>query len=213
MKVWIAPVENPWTSNPALNGVEVNTTDPNGFNYTSTWELIDRSNPDMAQYLTPEILLDSNKLYVGFVAGMPGDWKNGNAHWNTAAGGAYGNFKVSKFSQLFRQNSHPLLKAMIMNSDELQFILAEAAAKKYDQREVLIPITAMEFAFLWSVGEYQRLILILILLSLLLLYQQTRLANWQRLLTKNGLGCFVYLPKLILILGEQSCRIYSTTAI
>ncbi|HET7116641.1 MAG TPA: SusD/RagB family nutrient-binding outer membrane lipoprotein [Hanamia sp.] len=129
LKVWIAPVEDPWTSNPALNGVTVNTTDPNGFTYTSTWELIDRSNPVMAQYLTPDILLDSNKLYVGFVAGMPGDWKNGNAHWNTALGGAYGNFKVSKFSQLFRQNSHPLLKAMIMNSDEVQFILAEAAAK------------------------------------------------------------------------------------
>lgn len=129
LKVWIAPVEDPWTSNPALNGVTVNTTDPNGFTYTSTWELINRANPEMAQYLTPDILLDSNKLYVGFVAGMPGDWKNGNAHWNTALGGAYGNFKVSKFSQLFRQNSHPLLKAMIMNSDEVQFILAEAAAK------------------------------------------------------------------------------------
>ena len=129
LKVWIAPVESPWTSDPALNGTTVTTTDPNGFTYTSTWELIDRSNPDMAQYLTPDILLDSNKMYVGFIAGMPGDWKNGNAHWNTAAGGAYGNFKVSKFSQLFRQNSHPLLKAMIMNSDELQFILAEAAAK------------------------------------------------------------------------------------
>ena len=129
LKVWIAPVENPWTSNPAQNGVTVTTTDPNGFTYTSTWELIDRSNPEMAQYLTPDILLDSNKLYVGFVAGMPGDWKNGNAHWNTALGGAYGNFKVSKFSQLFKQNSHALLKAMIMNSDELQFILAEAAAK------------------------------------------------------------------------------------
>ena len=129
LKVWIAPVEDPWTSNPALNGVTVNTTGPNGFTYTSTWELINRGNPEMAQYLTPDILLDSNKLYVGFVAGMPGDWKNGNAHWNTALGGAYGNFKVSKFSQLFRQNSHPLLKAMIMNSDEVQFILAEAAAK------------------------------------------------------------------------------------
>ena len=129
MKVWIAPVENPWTSDPAKNGVTVKTTDPNGFTYSSTWELIDRSNPVMEQYFTPEILLDSNKLYAGFVAGMPGDWKNGNAHWNTALGGAYGNFKVSKFSQLFRQNSHPLLKAMVMNSDELQFILAEAAAK------------------------------------------------------------------------------------
>lgn len=129
LKVWIAPVEDPWTSNPAMNGVVVNTTDPNGFNYTSTWEYIDRTNPEIAQYATPDILLDSNKLYVGFEAGMFGDYKNGNGHYNTAAGGAYGNFKVSKFSQLFRQNAHPLLKAMIMQSDEVQFILAEAAAK------------------------------------------------------------------------------------
>ncbi|MEO8413692.1 MAG: SusD/RagB family nutrient-binding outer membrane lipoprotein [Ginsengibacter sp.] len=129
LKVWIAPVEMPWTSNKAMDGVTVNTTDPNGFTYSSKWEYINRSNPDIAAYATPDVLLDSNKLYVGFVAGMPGDWKNGNAHYNTAAGGTYGNFKVSKFSMLFRQNSHPLLKAMIMNSDEVQFILAEAAAK------------------------------------------------------------------------------------
>jgi hypothetical protein len=129
LKVWVAPVEMPWTSNVAMDGVTVNTTDPNGFTYTSTWEYIDRSNPDIAAYATPDVLLDSNKLYVGFVAGMFGDYKNGNGHYNTAAGGTYGNFKVSKFSKLFRQNSHPLLKAMIMNSDEIQFILAEAAAK------------------------------------------------------------------------------------
>jgi Starch-binding associating with outer membrane/Susd and RagB outer membrane lipoprotein len=129
LQVWIAPVEMPWTSNVAKDGVTVNTTDPNGFSYTSTWEYIDRSNPAIAAYATPDVLIDSNKLYVGFIAGMFGDYKNGNGHYNTAAGGTYGNFKVSKFSQLFRQNSHPLLKAMIMNSDEIQFILAEAAAK------------------------------------------------------------------------------------
>ena len=48
---------------------------------------------------------------------------------NTEAGGVVGNFKVSKFSQLIRQNKHNLLKATIMNSDELQFILAEAVVK------------------------------------------------------------------------------------
>lgn len=125
--VWIAPVEKPWTSDAALNGVEFSTTDPNGFNYTSTWEYIDRSNPDIAAQSIN--ILDSNKVYVGFIAGMPGDWKNGNGHFDTDAGGIVGNFKVSKFSKLLRQNSHPLLKAMIMNSDEVQFILAEAAAK------------------------------------------------------------------------------------
>ncbi len=115
------------TELPALNGVSFSSTDPNGFTYISTWEYIDRANPAIAAQV-PNIL-DSNKVYVGFIAGMPGDWKNGNGHYNTDAGGVVGNFKVSKFSQLFRQNSHPLLKAMIMNSDEVQFILAEAAVK------------------------------------------------------------------------------------
>ena len=127
LEVWVAPVEQPWTSDPAQDGVSLSITDPNGFTYTSTWEYIDRSNPAIVAQAAN--ILDSNKLYVGFVAGMPGDYKNGNGHYNTQDGGVVGNFKVSKFSQLFRQNSHPLLKAMIMNSDEVQFILAEAAAK------------------------------------------------------------------------------------
>ncbi len=127
LPVWIAPVEKPWTSDPSQNDVEVSTTDPNGFTYASTWEYIDYSNPDIAAQSVN--ILDSNKIYVGFIAGMPGDWKNGNGHFDTEAGGVVGNFKVSRFSQLFRQNSHPLLKAMIMNSDEVQFILAEAAAQ------------------------------------------------------------------------------------
>lgn len=127
LKVWFAPAEKPWTSNAGQDGVAVTTTDPNGFQYESTWELIDHSNPDIqAQTIN---ILDSNKLYVGFIAGMPGDWKNGNGHYDTENGGVVGNFKVSKFSQLFRQNSHPLLRAVIMNADEVQFILAEAAVK------------------------------------------------------------------------------------
>lgn len=136
LQVWFAPVEKPWTSDPAKHGVSFNTTDPNGYTYTSTWEYIDRKNNDIAAYATKEILLDSNKVYAGFVAGMLADWKNGNGHYDVAAGGTVGNFKVSKFSKLFRENKHPLLKAMIMNSDEVQFILAEAAAKG------LIPGTA-----------------------------------------------------------------------
>jgi hypothetical protein len=127
LPVWVAPVEKPWTSDAALDGVEFSTTDPNGFTYSSTWEYIDRSDPAIAAQFVN--ILDSNKIYAGFIAGMPGDWKNGNGHYDTEAGGVVGNFKVSRFSQLFRQNSHPLLKAMIMNGDEVQFILAEAAAK------------------------------------------------------------------------------------
>ncbi|MEO6685451.1 MAG: SusD/RagB family nutrient-binding outer membrane lipoprotein, partial [Dyadobacter sp.] len=127
--VWFAPVERPWTSDKSLNGVTFATTDPNGYTYSSTWEYIDRSKPAIAEYATKDILIDSNKVYVGFIAGMQADWKNGNGHYNTADGGVVGNFKVSKFSTLFRQNAHPLLKAQIMNSDEVQFLLAEAAAK------------------------------------------------------------------------------------
>jgi Starch-binding associating with outer membrane/Susd and RagB outer membrane lipoprotein len=129
MLVWFAPVEDPWTSNILQNGVSFNTTDPNGYTYTSTWEFIDRTNDTIAAQV-PNIL-DSNKVYTGFVAGMNGDFKNGNGHYNTSAGGTYGNFKVSKYSKLFQENAHDLLKAQIMNKDEVQFILAEATVKGY----------------------------------------------------------------------------------
>ncbi|ULQ54146.1 SusD/RagB family nutrient-binding outer membrane lipoprotein [Flavihumibacter fluvii] len=127
MKVWIAPIEQPWTSNKAQDGQSFTTTDPNGFTYSSTWEFIDRSKSEIAAQSAN--ILDSNKVYAGFIAGMPGDYKNGNGHYNTTDGGVVGNFKVSKYAQLFRQNSHPLLKAMVMQSDEVEFILAEAAVK------------------------------------------------------------------------------------
>ena len=127
MNVWFAPVENPWTNDPTLNGKTVSTTDNNGFTYTSTWEYLDKSNPVFAAQV--QNILDVDKLYVGFIAGMPGDWKNGNGHWNTSLGGTYGNFKVSKYSKLFQQNSHALLRAQVMNKDEILFDLAEAAVK------------------------------------------------------------------------------------
>jgi hypothetical protein len=127
MLVWFAPIENPWTGDPAKDGVTFSTTDPNGYTYTSKWEYIDRSNSVIAAQV-PNIL-DSNKVYAGFVAGMNGDFKNGNGHYNTSAGGTYGNFKVSKYSKLFQENAHSLLKAQIINKDEIQFILAEAAVK------------------------------------------------------------------------------------
>ena len=127
LKVWVAPVEKPWTTDPALNGVTVNTTDPNGFAYTSKWEYLDMNNATIAAQANN--IKDKDKLYVGFIAGMAPDFKNGNGHYDTQTGGGNGNFKVSKFSQLFRQNKHNLLKATVMNADEVQFILAEAAAK------------------------------------------------------------------------------------
>jgi hypothetical protein len=131
MKVWFAPIEQPWTSDPALDGVSFETTDPNGYTYTSTWEYIDRTNPDIASWA--DQILDSNKVYAGFVAGMNGDFKNGNGHYNTSAGGTYGNFKVSKYSKLFQENAHQLIQAQIMDKEEVEFLLAEAAVKGYIQ--------------------------------------------------------------------------------
>lgn len=127
LNIWVAPVEMPWTTDKAKNGVSFTTTDPNGFSYTSKWEYLDVNNKDISAQTAN--ITDTDKPYVGFIAGMLSDWKNGNGHYNTAAGGVVGNFKVSQFSQLFRQNKHALLKAQIMNSDEVQFILAEAVAK------------------------------------------------------------------------------------
>ena len=127
MAVWFAPIEVPWTTDVAKNGVTFTTTDPNGYVYSSKWEYIDLSNPVIAAQV-PNIL-DKDKVYAGFIAGMNGDFKNGNGHWNTSEGGTNGNFKVSKYSQLFQQNSQSLLRAQIMNKDEVQFILAEAAVK------------------------------------------------------------------------------------
>ena len=129
LPIWLAPVEKPWTSNPALNGVTISTTDANGFTDKSTWEYLNRGDTNVIAQSAN--IIDSNKLYAGFIAGMYGDFLNGNGHYDVANGGIFGNFKVSRFSQLFRQNSHDLLKATIMNSDEVQFILAEAAVKGY----------------------------------------------------------------------------------
>ena len=129
LAVWFAPIEKPWTDDPALNGVSFNTTDPNGYTYTSRWEYIDVTNPAINAQVVAGNILDKNKAYAGWIAGMAPDFKNGNGHYDTQAGGVVGNFKVSKFAQLFRQNKHNLLRAMIMNADEIQFLLAEAVVK------------------------------------------------------------------------------------
>jgi len=124
--VWFAPIERPWTNDPAKNGVTFATTDPNGFVYSSTWEYIDLSNPLIAAQAGN--ILDKDKVYAGFIAGMVNDY-NGNGNYNYQAGGIGSNFKVSKHSELFHKNAHALLRGEIMNKDEVQFILAEAAVK------------------------------------------------------------------------------------
>jgi hypothetical protein len=127
LKVWIAPIEKPWTNVPAQNGVEVPITDPNGFTYTPTWEYIDRSISGIKG--AAGFIVDSLTLYAGYTAGM---YEN-----VLAANGSYDfpttifNYKISKFSKLLNQKSHPLLKASMLQSDEVKFLLAEACVKGY----------------------------------------------------------------------------------
>jgi hypothetical protein len=127
LAVWVAPLEKPWTNDPASNGTVVNTTDPNGFSYTSTYEYIDRTNAGIKA--ASAFIVDSLTLYAGYTAGM---YEN-----VLAANGSYDfpttifNYKISKFSKLLNENANPLLKACMMQSDEVQFLLAEAAVKNY----------------------------------------------------------------------------------
>lgn len=127
LKVWVAPIEKPWTNVPSQNGVVVNTTDPNGYTYTSTWEYIDRSKAGIKG--AASLIVDSLTLYSGYAAGM---YEN-----VLAANGSYDfpttifNYKISKFSKLFNENANKLLKASMLQADEVQFLLAEASVKGY----------------------------------------------------------------------------------
>jgi len=127
LKVWVAPIEKPWTNVPAQNGTVTATTDPNGFSYTSTWEYIDRKNSGING--AAKFIVDSLTLYSGYTAGM---YEN-----VLAANGSYDfpttifNYKISKFSKLLNENSNPLLKAVMLQSDEVQFLLAEASVMGY----------------------------------------------------------------------------------
>ncbi len=127
LKVWVAPVEKPWTNVSASNGTVVSTTDPNGFTYSSTYEYIDRSKSDLKT--ASKFIVDSLTLYAGYTAGM---YEN-----VLAANGSYDfpttifNYKISKFSKLLNAKSHSLLKACMIQADEVQFLLAEAAVKGY----------------------------------------------------------------------------------
>lgn len=127
LKVWVAPIEKPWTNVPAQNGTTVNTTDPNGFTYSSTWEYIDRSKSGIKA--AASFIVDSLTLYAGYTAGMYENVLAANGSWDFPT--TIFNYKISKFSKLLNEKSNPLLKACMLQSDEVQFLLAEAAVKGY----------------------------------------------------------------------------------
>lgn len=127
LKVWVAPIEKPWTNVSASNGTVVNTTDPNGFTYSSTYEYIDRSKAGIKA--AASFIVDSLTLYAGYTAGMYENVLAANGSWDFPT--TIFNYKISKFSKLINEKSHPLLKACILQADEVQFLLAEAAVKGY----------------------------------------------------------------------------------
>jgi len=127
LKVWVAPIEKPWTNVSSANGTVVNTTDPNGFTYSSTYEYIDRSKAGIKA--AASFIVDSLTLYAGYTAGMYENVLAANGSWDFPT--TIFNYKISKFSKLINEKSHPLLKACILQADEVQFLLAEAAVKGY----------------------------------------------------------------------------------
>ena len=127
LKVWVAPIEKPWTNVSGENGTAVITTDPNGYTYTSTYEYIDRSKSGIKG--AAGFIVDSLTLYAGYTAGMYENVLAANGSWDFPT--TIYNYKVSKFTKLLNDKSHALLKACMLQSDEVQFLLAEAAVKGY----------------------------------------------------------------------------------
>lgn len=139
LKVWVAPIERPWSN--TTDSVNKNTwIDPStqikygkrtivqkGYSYDILWEFIDRSKPVINS--VAKLIQDSLTYYAGYPAGSYIDV--------LAANGSYAfpdtkwNYKVSTFSKLLNENAHTLLRASVMESSEVQFLLAEAAVKGY----------------------------------------------------------------------------------
>lgn len=127
LRVWVAPMEKPWAasadSGKIANGVR--TVVQKGYTYTYQWEFIDRANPRIRA--VTNVILDSMTLYAGYPAGSLVTVLNSNGSYDFSD--TRMNFKISKFTQLFNENAHPLIRACIMQADEVQFLLAEAAVK------------------------------------------------------------------------------------
>jgi hypothetical protein len=129
LKLWCAPVERPWTTHPDSllinNGTRVVTV--KGFTYTYTWEYLDMSNPQIAD--ASSFIVDPMTIYAGYMAGLYEDVLSANGSYEFPD--TKWNYKISTFSKLFNENSNPLLKACMMQADEVQFLLAEASVKGY----------------------------------------------------------------------------------
>lgn len=129
LKLWCAPIERPWTIHTDSllinDGNRIVTV--KGFTYTYTWEYLDMSNPQISGVAS--FIVDPMTIYAGYTAGLYEDVLSANGSYEFPD--TKWNYKISTFSKLFNENSHPLLKACMMQSDEVQFLLAEASVKEY----------------------------------------------------------------------------------
>lgn len=127
LKVWVAPMEKPWAStmdSVNLNGGKRSITQK-GYTYNYQWEYIDRNN-ERIKTVAP-FIVDSMKIYAGYPAGSSVQVLNSNGSYDFPDTKV--NYKISTFTKLFNENANPLIKATVMQADEVQFLLAEAAAK------------------------------------------------------------------------------------
>ena len=141
LKVWVAPVERPWTNskdslliNPYTDPIKgtkfgKRTITQKGFTYDYLWEYIDRSDMTALKQDAYKLIVDSLTIYAGYRAGLLLEALSANGSWDIPD--TKWNFKISTFSKLFNENANPLLKACMLQSDEVQFLLAEAAVKGY----------------------------------------------------------------------------------
>lgn len=123
INVWLAPAKKPWTTDPNMDGV-TETVTLNGYDYEVEWEyLSDDIGEEYRQYV-----VRTDSYWVGIFPGTTSSsrLRYDNGHYDTDT---EENYKLSNYSDLFRENSNDLLKAMIMNADEVQFLLAEAIVK------------------------------------------------------------------------------------
>ena len=127
LKVWVAPLERPWAA--SVDSMTLNTgkrtITQKGYTYSYQWEYIDRTNTKIKAVAAS--IIDSMTLYAGYPAGSYVTVLNSNGSYDFSDTRV--NYKTSIFSKIFNENASPLLKATIMQSDEVQFLLAEAATK------------------------------------------------------------------------------------
>jgi len=126
LKVWCAPVQKPWTDVSADNG-KIEIIEQKGYSYEVEWEYIDRSNT--AIFNVVYLIQDSLTIHAGYPAGSFINMLKANGSYTIPD--TKWNYKISTFSRLLNENANPLLKASILQADEVQFLLAEAAVKGY----------------------------------------------------------------------------------